>query len=98
MSYSLNATKKRRTGKRSNKNFMRAALSHSSQGPAVRGCPGDEPRPRSGSAVAARTASALFRVELERRRVDAVAQPGRPGPVVEHVPEGRNAARVVELV
>src|SRR5215470_532726 len=84
MSESLNATKKRMTGKRSNRNFMRAALSHSSQGPAVKiGAPG--------------ACRALALVELERGGVDAIALPGRLGPVVEDVPEVRIAPRAVHL-
>ncbi len=37
-------------------------------------------------------ASVRFRRQLERARVDAVAQPGRPGPVVEQMPEVPAAA------
>src|SRR5258708_20557016 len=34
-----------------------------------------------------KAAFALFRLQLQRRRIDAVAQSGRTGSVLEHVPE-----------
>src|SRR5512134_44081 len=88
MSASLKATKKRMTGKRSKRNFMQAALSHGRRPPRVRPSdPAALPVPGGASAL----------VELERRRVDAVALAGGLGAVVEDVPEVRGAARAVHL-
>src|SRR5471032_569245 len=39
----------------------------------------------------------LFRLQFQRRRIDAVAQPGRAGAVLEHVPEMAIAFRAQHL-
>ena len=51
----------------------------------------------TGATCSCATRSRLLLVELERRRVDAVAMPGRRGAVGEHVPEMAAAVRAHHL-
>src|SRR5688572_28834510 len=68
MSKTLNAMKKRTTGKTSKSNFMGAYYGLSA------------------------VSCAAFFIEVERRRVDAIAQSGRLRPVLEYVPQMRVTA------
>src|SRR3981081_4191482 len=43
------------------------------------------------------TEPGLFRLQLQRRRIDAVAQAGRAGPILEHVAEMAAALRTQHL-
>src|SRR6266851_6639552 len=62
-------------------------MSWKRKSPAQRG-PG-----RAGQITSSKQAAGLFRLQLQRRRIDAVAQSGRAGAVLEHMPEMAVALR-----
>src|SRR5712692_7771787 len=67
------------------------------------GRPGWNPPPRSGGKAyrspwfQRRNRTCLFRLQFQRRRIDAVAQSGRAGAIIEHVADMAVALRAQNL-